>query len=291
MVESVFMGELLANLSDHTITKKDKESLIYLGATMALFDVIIDDIKLNRKVVNKLFENTFSPVKKAIPSEETAIEKVFYLYHEKLIKTIKKDHWTEITKYLSIIQFQLQSDQQLKESTTEKDVIGITRGKGGVAVLVCSVFLEKTCDSFKKAMFELGAFIQMMNDCQDLYKDTVEGIRTFVHFRKNFRDIFDNLDEQRKITFQELKSLSCSYRGRLETLFYFNAMFIVISYKLEKYAEACRYNLDFKSIAKMKKEDFRINPFSPRSVANCFPAIVRFEYETFGETPHFKFDS
>jgi hypothetical protein len=291
MVESVFIGELLANLSDHNITKKDKESLIYLGAIMALFDVIIDDVKLNRKAINELFENTFSQIKKTNQSEVTAIEKVFYLYHEKLIKTIRKDHWIEITKYLSIIQFQLQSDQQLKESTTEKDVIGITRGKGGVAVLICSVFLEQTSDSFKKAMFELGAFIQMMNDCQDLYKDTVEGIRTFVHFRKNFREIFDKLAEQRKIAFQELKSLSCSYRGRSETLFYFNAMFIVISYKLEKYAETCRYNLDFKSIAKMKKEDFRINPFSPRSVANCSLKIIRFEYETSGEIPHFKFDS
>jgi hypothetical protein len=190
-----------------------------------------------------------------------------------------------MNKHFDLIRFQIQSDQQLKANMTEESVNKITMGKGGVAILLCSAAILPISDSFKKALYELGGFIQMMNDCQDIYKDTKDGITTFVHFRKSFREIFDKLDEQRKITFHELKSLSCSLRGRSVTIFYFNAMFIVISYKLQKYAEACAYNLDFKTIAAMRKEDFRINPFSPGTIAACFGKILRYDFEDCEKAP------
>jgi len=291
MVESVFMGEILANLTDRSINKKEKESLIYLGAIMALFDVIIDDFKLEKTVVAELFEKIVSSDKKTTSYHETTIEKVFHLYLDKLIKTIKKEHWLEMNKHFNLIRFQIQSDQQLKKNMTEESVRKITMGKGGVSILLCSALLPPTNDSFEKAMYELGGFIQMMNDCQDIYKDTMEGITTFVHFSKSFREIFDKLDEQRKITFNELKSLSCSYRGLSETIFYVNAMFIVISYKLQKYAEICGYRLDFKFIATMRKKDFRINPFSPSAIAACFDRIMRHEFETCEKSPNFKYEN
>lgn len=290
MVESVFMGEILANLTDHSINKKEKESLIYLGAIMALFDTIVDDFKLEKTVVVELFESAFSSENGTTSRTVTTIEKVFHLYVDKL-NMIEKEYFPEMNKHLDIIRFQIKSDEQLKKNITEESVIKITMGKGGVSILLCSALLFPISNTFKKAMFELGGFIQMMNDCQDIYKDTKEGITTFVHFRKSFREIFNRLDEQRKIAFNELKSLSCSLRGRSETIFYFNAMFIVISYKLQKYAEACGYNLDFKTIAAMRKEDFRINPFSPGAIAACFGRIVKYDFETCEKTPNFKLDN
>jgi hypothetical protein len=176
----------------------------------------------------------------------------------------------------------------LKKDITEESVKKITMGKGGVSILLCSALLFRINDSMNKALYELGGFIQMMNDCQDIYKDTKEGITTFVHFRKSFSDIFDKLNEQRKITFHELKSLSCSYRGRSEIIFYFHAMFIVISYKIQKYAEICGYNLNFNTIATMRKEDFRINPFSLCTVMSCFSKIVRYNFETCEKTPEYE---
>jgi hypothetical protein len=291
MVESVVMGEILANLADRSINKKEKESLIYLGAIMALFDVIIDDFKMENTVITELFENLVLPDKRTTSHDETTIEKVFHLYLDKLINTIDKEHWLEMNKHFDIIQFQIQSNQQLNENITEESVNKITMGKGGVSILLFSALLLPTNDSFKKAMYELGGFIQMMNDCQDIYKDTMEGITTFVHFKNSFREIFDKIDEQRKITFHKLKFLPCSYRGRSKTIFYINAMFIVISYKLQKYAEVCGYRLDFKTIAAMRKKDFRINPFSPSAVAACFGRIMRHEFETCDKTPNFKFDN
>jgi hypothetical protein len=280
MVESVFLGEILANLTDHSITKKEKESLVYLGAIMALFDVITDDFKLEESVVNSLFEDLNSHERRFISIHERAIEKVYHLFLEKLVETTTPEHWKAMSEHFDLIRFQIQSHQQLKENVTEESVNKITIGKGGVSVLLCSSFLSPVNNSFRRAMYELGGFIQMMNDCQDLYRDTIEGVITFVHFTGSFREIFDKLDIQRITSFRELKSLSSTYNGCSEAIFYFNAMFIVISYKLRRYAETCNYHLDFKTIAGMNKKAFIINPFSPRAVAACAGKIMRYEFES-----------
>lgn len=290
MVEVVIMGEMLAHLADRSISKRNKESLIYLGAVMALFDVIIDDFKFDRAKINRILENTFSGFERTGSATETAIEKVYYLYHAKLMTTIEKEHWIEISEHLSIIKLQMQSDEQFGQTISEEHITGITLGKGGVSALICSAFLQQKSESFRNAVFELGGFIQMMNDCQDIHKDTAAGIKTFVHFRKNFGEIYAKLDDQRRKTFHLIKSLEYSYSGRRVTLFDLNAMFIVIAYKLQRYAEICNYSLDFKSIAEMEKERFRINPFSLSAVSACLGKILRFSFENFELTPDFKFE-
>ncbi len=281
MVEMVLAGELLAKLANRSITKKERESLIYLGSVMALFDSIVDDYKLDKESVYRLFDNIISPENRIDTNIKSSIEKIFYLYLDSLIITTEKERWLEMKKHFYLIRFQMQSDQQLKENITEEKVIGITRGKGGVSLLLCSALILPSSDQVDKALYELGVFIQMMNDCQDIYKDTVEGITTFVHFRKSYNEIIDKLDEQRIKTFNEIKSLPFSYRGRSEIIFNFNAMFIVICHKLHKYAEACGNNLDFKTIASMNRRDFRINPFSPETISSCFGRIMKFDFESF----------
>ena len=64
-------------------------------------------------------------------------------------------------------------------------------------------------------------------------------------------------------------------------------MFIVISCKLKRYADTCGYSLDFKTIAAMKKKDFRINPSSPGAIAACFGKIMRHEFESCEKTMDF----
>ena len=53
MVEAVIIGEMLATLTGHSVNKRDKESLIYLGAIMALFDAIVDDFRLPGTVITR----------------------------------------------------------------------------------------------------------------------------------------------------------------------------------------------------------------------------------------------
>jgi hypothetical protein len=280
MVEAVIMGEMLATLSDQSVKRKDKESLIYLGAIMALFDVIVDDFRLDRNKTDELLDHTFSLTGITLTSNITAIEKVYYLYLDKLLNTIEKEHWHEISEHLGMIRMQMKSEEQYSKNITEESVTSITFGKGGVSALIFSAFLQQKGDSFRNAVYELGAFIQMMNDCQDIHKDTVDGIRTFVHFKNNFGEIAVRLDEQRRKCFAQIKSLDYPHKGRNEILFSLNAMFVVITYKLHRYARICGYRLDFRCIAAKDKTFFRTDPFSPASVSACFPKILRFDFES-----------
>ncbi len=289
MVEMVFTGELVASLTGYSINRKDKENLVFLGAIMALFDVVTDDVRLEKNIVNRLFKNTFSAEGRTTGVPETSIEKIYYLYLDRLNNTVRKEYWLEIEEYIRIIRFQINSDRQMEENITEEDVISITMAKGGVSVLLCSAVMFQIPDPMRETLYQLGGFIQMMNDCQDIYKDTVEGIKTFVHFRKNFRAIFDRLDEQHSIVCQALKSVPCSSRGRLETIFNINAMFVVITYKLRRYAEACNHILDFKSISRMDPKDFRVALYSPGAIFTCFSKIIRFEYNCRRQIPTFDF--
>ena len=280
MVEMLFTGELLAKLADRSLNKKERDSLIYLGSVMALFDTLVDDYRLDEQSVHRLFNNVVSSENRSVPDTESSIEKIFYLYLDKLIITAEKERWLEMKKHFHLIGFQIQSDKQMEKNVTEEDVLQITRGKGGVSLLLCSALILTPSDLVDKAMYELGVFIQMMNDCQDIYKDTVDGIKTFVHFRKSYIEIADRLNEQRIMAFNEIKSLPFSYQGRYDIIFKFNAMYIVICHKLHKYADACSNKLDFKTIASMKKKDFMINPFSPGTVYACFPGIMKFDFRT-----------
>ena len=290
MVEAVIMGEMLAILAEHPVSKRDKKSLIYLGAIMALFDVIIDDFKLPGNTVHRILENTFSSVRRAPLNNETAIEKVYYLYLDKLTGIIEMEQWSEIAGRLSNIKSQIESDVQTSETISEENVTLITLEKGGVSALICSAFIRQKNDSFKDAVFQIGGFIQMMNDCQDMYKDTIAGIKTFVHFCKSFDDIFIRLNEQRIKTFRLIRSLDYPQNVIYKTLFDLNAMFIIISYKLHLYSEICDYRLDFKAIGSKDKKSFRINPFSLQSLRACSPKILPFDFNNSESTPGSKFE-
>ncbi len=291
MVESLFMGEMLARLAGKTLTDRDKETLVYLGAIMALFDVFIDDFRFERVRVLKILDYTFSPDRDINTVSDSVIEKIYCLYLEKLLLIIEKEHWNEIYKHLNIIKLQTDSAMQIGADISEESIMSITSGKGGVSALICSAFLGQKDESFTKAVFETGGFIQMMNDCQDMQKDIAAGIKTFVHFRKSFRDIFDKLNEERIRTFSTVMSLELSVERRKEFLFNLNAMFIVIAYKLSVYAGICNYSLDFGVISQSDKNKFRLNPFSFRAIVSCFGKIMDFKFEKWQQTPYFEFET
>lgn len=277
MVEAVIMGEMLARLTDKKITQSDKESLVYLGSIMALFDVFIDDFRFDSSRAENILYNTFSDNSRINSPSDSAIEKIYYLYLEKLLMIIDKDNWNEIHIYLDRIKLQIYSGKQLENKASEHAVNKITIGKGGVSVLIFSAFLGEKDESLKRALFESGGLIQMMNDCQDIHKDTVAGIKTFIHFCNSFTEIFTRMNEHRVSVFKAVMSLELPSERKTAFLFELNAMFVVISYKLHLYARACSYNLDFAAIKAMDRKHFRINPFSLRAIAACAGRILEFD--------------
>ena len=121
MVEMVLAGELLAKLADRSITKKERESLIYLGSVMALFDSIVDDYKLDKESVYRLFDNVVSPENRIDTNIRSSIEKIFYLYLDKLIITTGKERWREMKKHFYLIRFQMQKRSAVKRKCNRRE--------------------------------------------------------------------------------------------------------------------------------------------------------------------------
>jgi hypothetical protein len=290
MVESLIMGKMLAQLAGKQVTKRDKETLVYLGAIMAIFDVFIDDFRFDRARVLNILDYTFSTERKINTVSDTAIEKIYCLYLEKLLLIIEKEHWNEIHQLLTVIKLQTDSAKQFGNNTPEDSVKNITIGKGGASALICAAFLGQKDESFRKAVFETGGLIQFMNDCQDMQKDTISGIRTFVHFCSSFTEIFTMMNEQRVSAFRSVMLLELTVERKSAILFDLNAMFVVISYKLHIYARACNYTLNYPAIREMDRKSFRINPFSPETIAACVNKILEFDYTDFESVQVFKFE-
>ena len=291
MVEALIMGEMIADLAGLTVKKNEKKTLVYLGAIMALFDSMVDDFKLDNMRMKQILDITFSNTGSKSSFGETAIEKVYFLYCEVLLSVVGPEQWDEIAGFTGMLRSQIESSEQLGNNISEENVTRITLEKGGVSSLICSSFIRDKNDNFREAIFQTGGFIQMMNDCQDLYKDTMAGIKTFIHFCGSFRDIFILLNKQRIETFRKINTLDLPSEARYKTIFDMNAMFIMISYKLHLYAKAVNYSLDFDLIAKMDRSCFRVDPFSLRAVCNCTGRIIGFDPENYGNESEFKFSS
>jgi hypothetical protein len=280
MVGTVVIGEMLSSLAGRKMQKSETESLVCLGAVMALFDIITDDYRFDRKVPEQILRKAFIENAVHEVQHDSPVIKICILYLEKLRESSTDEQWTAISEVTDLISIQLKSEEQFTANLSESSVKELTIKKGGVSILLSASILRINDKRILEALFETGGFIQMMNDCQDLYKDTVSGIKTFVHFCGNFNEILSRLEEEREKVLSLVNSLELPESSKYRFLFDINAMFIVIAHKLERYSETCNNILDFEVIGKMSAGAFRINPFSPSVITSCFGKIAGFNNQS-----------
>jgi len=275
MVELLFTGELLTLLRDLPLSKEEKQNLTSLGAIMAIFDTLVDEFP-DQSVPAKLLGRFIRKELSAAGEETTAPERLFYHFAAQLYTDTTEDTWQKMSAYFEQIPYQLQSAEQKQETLPEEEVLRITGGKGGVSLLLCSSLLLGKDKTTEDALFGLGAFIQFLNDAQDLRKDAEKGIRTFTAFRKDFAAIEAFLGEQWDMTRKAISALDLPPHRTYEFLFSIHALYVGISYKLSRYALICGNRLDLKSIAVMDRKEFRTDPFSPEGIRYCLPRILAF---------------
>jgi len=279
MVETLVTGELLGALAGKKPERKDIEILLYLGAVMAIIDIVTDDYRIDREVTEDILQRAFSGGDLEEYKEATPVLKICILFLRKLRDTAGTELWTTISQSSDLINIQLNSGEQFSDDVTESTVNKLTIKKGGVSVLLCASVLSLEERQLLSALYETGGFIQMMNDCQDMHKDTVAGITTFIHFCRDFREILNKLNNQRVKVFRLINELSLPEHAKHRFLFDLNAMFIVITYKLHRYSEVCCNKLEFDTIRQIDKVEFRVSPFSLSAFAACTGKIVHFHFE------------
>lgn len=271
MVTNLFLGELMAGLRPQNLTLQEKKALIYLGALMAITDLMTDDFRLEAEKISMLLKGNMRE-----PAELSAIEKIFLLYHEKLLSVIDKEKASYIRDF-SLRKPHLESRLQLKQGINESEIHKITRKKGGTAILLTASLLLNITKKNKEAFHQLGAFIQYLNDSQDIYKDTLAGVTTFVSFCHSFSEVNTKLNQEFEHTTALMLETDFSHKNLYKLLFNLHAMYVGILFKNKVFAQKLSNTIDFGSIRLMDKTTFRVHMSSVKSLVFCLPRILLFK--------------
>ncbi len=268
MATNLYLGELLSELRHQKLNIKEKKSLIYLGALMAITDLMVDDNQIDSQRISILLKSDYHKF-----NECTAIEKIFILYHEKLLSIIDSKK-AFLIKDFSLRKPQIDSVAQLKKDISEEEIHELTRNKGGTAILLTTSLLFEITEKNKAAFYQLGAFIQYMNDSLDMCKDMNAGVTTFVSFCTNY----DQVNEQLKLEFDKTTTLFQETEYDSDDLyrlmFYIHAMYVAVVYKNFELAKITGYRIEFKKIYLKDKSRFTINMYSFKSLFFCIPKIL-----------------
>ncbi len=275
MATNLYLGELLAELRPQHLRLNEKMSLIYLGALMAITDLMVDDHQLGYKRVSLLLNGETIE-----PNRLTAIEKVFIFYYEKLLSGID-DKKKQLIKDFTMLKPQIESHLQLNETESEAAIHKLTREKGGTAILLTAALLIKITKKNKEAFLQLGAFIQYLNDSQDIFKDARSGMTTFVSFCNSFSEVNDKLKQEFEQTTALLLQTDFSPENLYKLLFYMHALYTGVLYKNNLFARKLCNTIDVGDIRLMEKTTFRIPMFSVKSLVFCLPRILMFKMPDF----------
>jgi len=270
MVTTLYLGELLAELRPNKLTKQEKKSLIYLGALIAITDLMVDDHQLTSEKLTELLSGNSFDHKHLSP-----IERVFILYHHKLISNLSEEKAVIIQDF-AFRKPQIESQSQLKSDLTEEEVIENTTKKGGAALVLIASLLFDTTEPNEAAIYQFGVFIQYLNDSQDIYKDIKAGITTFVSYRTTFNEINKTLSEEFNKTIKSFTKTTYPAYRVYKLLFYLNGMHTGITYKNIQYTRITGNEIDRSLINKLNKEKFRVDLFSLTSINYCLPKLLTF---------------
>jgi len=271
MVTTLYLGELIAELRPNKLTEQEKMSLIYSGALMAITDLMVDDHQLgSEKLIALLSGEAFDH------EDLSPVENVFILYHNKLVSIISKKKVQTIQNF-SLRKPHIESQSQLITDLTEDEVINHTRKKGGTALLLTASLILDINKKNEAAIYQLGTFIQYMNDSQDIYKDIQSGITTFVRYCDTFDEVNKTLEREFRKTEELFQKKTYPVYGVYKLLFYLNGMYAGITYKNTQYARITGNEIDRSLINKLDKEQFRVNLFSLTSINYCLPRLLTFK--------------
>ena len=274
MVTHLFMGEMFARLMDKRLNLNEQKRFLYLAPILGFSDILIDDYKYSDEKMQELLK------KKTPELGKTPIEKMFLLFYIEFHHLLPDLLFPQVTAYLDKgRKIQSESLKQFEVNISEEEIRKIVLDKGGISVLLCrSILLPMMNKEEEESFYQLGGLMQMMNDAVDLYKDGKEGIRSTANTKKTLKEVAENLDRQKQLTFSLLKQLTFKEAHKADFLFGFYVFVISVFFKLKEYRQKCGREYNYQQFLALDKKAARSEPFSLDSFFYCFPKILAFDY-------------
>ena len=152
--------------------QEEKRRLLYYFICSSIFDNFFDNEELTDQQIHQITFDTENF------TSTNFNERVAIYCHVKILNFIQ-----DKKKYLSVLQdeydVQVQSRKQFDENISDAELEEITLKKGGLALLLCSFYLDnETTPAEYDTWYKLGNVIQLVNDLFDIYKDLKNGQHT-----------------------------------------------------------------------------------------------------------------
>ncbi|WKK77213.2 hypothetical protein QYS49_08445 [Marivirga salinae] len=275
MAECLYACEKFNEISGRTSTSQQKRAYLLSGALGAMCDFIIDDVEMKAEKI-KEFKNP-----KTEDQYTDVVEKLYALFYHSFINSLELEVKARVIQYYELIfDAQLKSKQQFNPSITQQEVDEICKNKCGYSLLyIRSLVTGEITEIEKKALYELGGYIQYCNDAQDLYKDLKKGLRTFASTRSDLETIARDLDKQKTIAFSLIKETPFDQKKKDELLFSLHIMSIGIIAKLNRYSKICDGNFSSEKLSKKSKEEVRSQLAIKKLLWYSFPKVIKYKYE------------
>jgi len=274
MAECLYACEKFNDIAEQTSTLQQKRAYLLSGALGAMCDFIIDDVEMGTEKI-KEFKNP-----KTEDQYNDVVEKLYAMFYHTFLNSLDEEIKTRVIHYYEIVfDAQLKSKQQFNQSITQKEVDEICKDKCGYSLLyIRSLVPGEITEIEKKALYELGGYIQYCNDAQDLHKDLKKGIRTFASTRPDLETIARDLDKQKTIAFSLVKETPFDHKKKDELLFSLHLMGIGILAKLNRYSKICDGKFSFEKLSMKSKEEVRSQLAIRKLLRYSFPRVIKYKY-------------
>lgn len=181
----------LCGLSGRKISKYELEACVYFCACLPLYDDFFDKTDLSEKEIRELM---------TAPEDfksENSVQELFIFLLKIVYRNLPDSDL--FSRYFEQLYFgQKESKRLLNPELSRADVKLIAFQKGGFsALLFRSILNHPLIHNEEKAIYQLGAVGQFLDDLFDLWDDLEEGINTIVtKFDNDFSPIFSQYIEE-----------------------------------------------------------------------------------------------
>ena len=194
------VGEGFCTLRGKAMGQKERMANSCQGALTGLYDDFFDKTNVDTDDILKMMADP------AGYEATTSLERLFIHFLKRVHENLPDANRFN-QAFQNVYEAQVETGQQLNESTSYDQIREITYKKGGHSLLFYrSVFENAMSKAERDAMYNVGALMQLGNDIFDVWKDKPQQIKTLVTTCRNIDDVRSLFNEQLK------KSISLVYQ-------------------------------------------------------------------------------
>jgi hypothetical protein len=200
----VFFAEVWAVLRGQALSETERRRLTLFAGAGCLYDDFFDE---NQIPTEDVYQIVASPL--TYPAQTDKERLCAELLTDLYVLLPERKHFSATFEHF--YQAQLASQQQIKNVLPAEELWKISADKGGYALLLSFWLLDQpTQHGEPEAVYQLGAWFQLLDDLLDIDKDYKKGITTLLTSTSDMRLIARKLQEETQQLFKALRTLPYS---------------------------------------------------------------------------------